>query len=45
MKKPLRERLVIAVVEALKDGDPMLVIGVADNQVSLRWEATRGDSI
>jgi hypothetical protein len=33
----LRDRLVLAALEALTDGDPVLVIGVADNEVRLGW--------
>jgi hypothetical protein len=33
----LRDRLVLAALEALTDGDPVLVIGVGDNEVRLGW--------
>ena len=33
----LRDRLVLAALEALTDGDPVLLIGVGDNEVRLGW--------
>jgi hypothetical protein len=33
----LRERLVLAAVDALAEGDPLLVIGVGDNELRLGW--------
>jgi hypothetical protein len=36
----LRDRLVLAALEALTEGDPVLVIGVADNEVRIGWAET-----
>lgn len=33
----LRERLVLAVLDALEQGDPVLVIGVAANELRIGW--------
>jgi hypothetical protein len=33
----LRDRLVLAAVNALTDGDPLLMIGVGDNEIRLGW--------
>jgi hypothetical protein len=33
----LRDRLVLAALEALTEGDPVLIIGVADNEIRLGW--------
>jgi hypothetical protein len=33
----LRDRLVLAALEALTEGDPVLIIGVGDNEVRLGW--------
>jgi len=33
----LRDRLVLAALNALTEGDPFLVIGVSDNEIRLGW--------
>jgi hypothetical protein len=33
----LRDRLVLAAINALADGDPLLMIGVGDNEVRIGW--------
>ena len=33
----LRDRLVLAALNALTDGDPLLLIGIGDNEVRLGW--------
>jgi hypothetical protein len=33
----LRDRLVLAALDALTEGDPVLLIGVGDNEVRLGW--------
>jgi hypothetical protein len=33
----LRDRLVLAAVNALAEGDPVLMIGVGDNEVRIGW--------
>lgn len=33
----LTDRIMLAVVEALGDGDPIVEIGVGDNQIVLSW--------
>ena len=33
----LRDRLVLAALDALREGDPFLVIGVSDNEIKLGW--------
>ena len=33
----LRDRLVLAAVNALGEGDPLLMIGVGDNEIRLGW--------
>jgi hypothetical protein len=33
----LRDRLVLAALNALAEGDPLLIIGVGDNEVRLGW--------
>lgn len=40
-KKPddLRTRLVCALMDALKDGDPVLVIGVGEDELRLSWQS------
>lgn len=37
MKKDLRERLVLAALKALKDRDPITVIGIGDNEIRIMW--------
>lgn len=39
----LIERLLLAVVEALKDDDPLLVIGVGENHIEVRWKDEDAD--
>ena len=34
----LRSRLVMALIEALKEGDPKLVIGVGGQELRIGWE-------
>ena len=34
---PLLHRLVLAALDALRKGDPFLVIGVSDNEIKLSW--------
>jgi hypothetical protein len=33
----LRDRLVLAAINAVVDGDPLLMIGVGDNEVRIGW--------
>jgi hypothetical protein len=33
----LRDRLVLAALDALTEGDPVLLIGVGDNEIRLGW--------
>jgi len=33
----LRDRLVLAAVNALGEGDPLLMIGVGDNEIRIGW--------
>jgi hypothetical protein len=33
----LRDRLVLAALNALTEGDPFLVIGIGDNEIRLGW--------
>jgi hypothetical protein len=33
----LRDRLVLAAVNALTEGDPVLMIGVSDHEIRLGW--------
>jgi hypothetical protein len=33
----LRDRLVLAAINALGEGDPLLMIGVGDNEVRIGW--------
>lgn len=35
--RPIRERLILAAVDALRPGDPRLVIGVGEDEVKLGW--------
>lgn len=35
--EPLTDRMVRAVVEELRDGDPFVTIGVGDNEVRVGW--------
>ena len=37
MADGLRERLVLALLDALADGDPLLVIGVGDDELRVGW--------
>lgn len=37
MIKPLRERIILSALKALKEGDPLLVIGVGDSEVRFGW--------
>lgn len=37
MSEPLIERLVVAVIDALEDGDPRITIGLADDEVRIHW--------
>lgn len=36
-RKTLRERLVLAVIEALQDGDPTLIVGIGDQELKIGW--------
>ena len=35
--EPMADRMVRAVVEELRDGDPYVTIGVGDNEVRVGW--------
>ena len=35
MDAELRDRILLAVLESLKDGDPVLLIGVGDNELRI----------
>ena len=36
----LRDRLVLAAINTLTEGDPVLMIGVGDNEVRIGWAET-----
>ena len=36
--RPLLHRLVVAAVDALREGDPLLVIGIGDSEIHLGWK-------
>lgn len=36
--KTLVERLVVALIDALEDGDPRLIIGLADDEIRICWK-------
>jgi hypothetical protein len=39
----LRDRLVLALVDALTEGDPVLTVAVGDRELTLRWDGAPGE--
>ena len=33
----MRERLVMAIIDALQDGDPTVIVAVGTNEIKLTW--------
>lgn len=42
-EKTLRERVVIAVIEALTDDDPFVLVAIGDHEIHVNWERTGND--
>lgn len=41
MAEPLRTRLVRAVVETLRETDPVVTVGIGDGELRVHWPADR----